>query len=105
MPPRWGAIFRARRKGEEHAGVGREKAEGGRQDADHGPGNTIYANLLSDHLGIGIVALAPKRVRKNGDMVGLTGGFFFGENTSDGRAERKSREKIRRYAHGLLAFC
>jgi hypothetical protein len=50
-------------------GVGREKAEGGRQDADHGSGNTVYANLPSDHMGIGVVSLPPKCVGKNSNMV------------------------------------
>src|SRR5690242_21813745 len=60
MPPRWQPIFRARGKREEQTGIGREKAEGGRQDADHGPGNSVYTNLLSDHIGIGIESLSPK---------------------------------------------
>src|SRR5260370_37198972 len=98
------AIFRARCKREEHPSIGREKAKGARQDADHSSGNTVYTNLPSDHIGIGVVSLPPKRVGKNGNVVGLTSGFVFCESASDHGAERKGREKIRRYSHGLLAF-
>ena len=104
MPLQGSAIFRARCKGEEQPGVGGEKAEGGRQHADHGSGNSVYTNLPSDHIGIGVVLLPPKCVGKNGNMVGFRSGFFFCESASDRRAEPKSREKIRRYSHGLLAF-
>src|SRR5208282_4138721 len=99
------AIFRARCQGQEHAGIGREEAEGGRQDADHGSGNTVYTNLLSEHIGIGVELLTPKCVGKNGDMVGIGSGFFVCEGASDRWAEAKSREKIWRDAHGRLAFC
>ncbi len=104
MPLQGRAIFRARCKGEEHAGIGREKAEGGRQDADHGSRNAVYTNLPSDHIGISVVSLPPKCVGKNGDIIGFRSGFFFCESASDRRAEPESREKIRRHAHGLLAF-
>jgi len=42
--------------------------EGRRQDADHRSGNTVYTNLPSDHMGIGVVSLPPKCVGKNGNM-------------------------------------
>src|SRR5271154_5371777 len=79
------------------------KREGGRQDADHGSGNTIYTNLPSEHVGIGVVSLPPKLVGKNGNMVGLRSGFLVCESASDHGAEPERREKIRRYAHGRLA--
>src|SRR5258707_8340197 len=104
MPARWRAIFRARCKGQEHPGIGREKAEAGRQDADHRSGNAVYANLLSNQVGIGVVSLPPKRVGKNGNVVGFGSGFLVRESASDRGAEPKSREKIRRHAHGLEAF-
>src|SRR5207253_2424848 len=104
MPPRWRAIFRARCKGQEHPGIGREKAEAGRQHADHRSGNAVYTNRLSNHLGIGVVSLPPKRVGKNGNVVGFGSGFLVRESAPDRGAEPKSREKIRRHAHGLKAF-
>src|SRR5882762_1643310 len=104
MPLQGSAIFRARCKREEHRGIGREKAEGGRQDADHSSGNAVYANLPSDHIGIGVVSLPPKCVGKNGNVVGFGSGLLIRESASDRGAEPKSREKIRRHAHGLEAF-
>src|SRR5712671_2935552 len=104
MPLQRRAIFRARCKREEHPSIGREKAEGARQDADHGSGNAVYTNLPPDHIGIGVVSLPPKRVGKNGNVVGFGSGFLVRESASDYRAEPKCREKIRRYSHGLLAF-
>jgi len=104
MPLQGRAIFRARRKGEEQPGIGREKAEGGRQDADHGSGNTVCTNVPSEHMGIGVVSLPPKCVGKNSNVVGFRSGFIFGESASDRGAEPESREKIGRDAHGRLAF-
>src|SRR5258708_40294066 len=94
MPPRWRAVFRARCKGQEHSSIGREKAEAGRQDANHRSGNAVYANLLSNHVGIGVVSLPPKRVGKNGNVVGFGSGFLVRESASDRgpspRVEQKS---------------
>src|SRR5712672_4074477 len=104
MPLQGSAIFRARCKGEEHPGIGREKAKGARQDADHSSGNAVYANLPSDNIEIAVVSLPPKRVGKNGNVVGFGSGFLVRESASDHRAERKGKEKIRRHAHGLEAF-
>src|ERR1700716_3273635 len=104
MPLQGSAIFRARCKREEHPCIGREKAKGARQDADHSSGNAVYTNLPSDHIGIGVVSLPPKRVGKNGNMVGFGSGFLVRESAPDRGAERKGREKIRRYSHGLQAF-
>src|SRR5882757_10132551 len=104
MPLQRRAIFRARCKREEHPGIGREKAKGARQDADHSSGNAVYANLPSDHIGIGVVSLPPKRVGKNGNVVGFGSGFLVRESASDRGAEPKGREKIRRHAHSLELF-
>src|SRR5882757_6007080 len=104
MPLQRRAIFRARCKRKEHPGIGREKAKGARQDADHSSGNAVYTNLPSDHIGIGVVSLPPKRVGENGNVVRFGGVFLVRESASDHRAERKGKEKIRRHAHGLEAF-
>src|SRR5712671_6036857 len=104
MPLQRRAIFRARCKRKEHPGIGREKAKGARQDADHSSGNAVYTNLPSDHIGIGVVSLPPKRVGENGNVVGFGSGFLVPESASDRGPEPKSREKIRRHTHGLEAF-
>src|SRR5258706_14043499 len=47
---------------------------------------------------------SPKRVGKNGNVVGFGSGFLVRESASDRGAERKGKEKIRRHAHSLQAF-
>src|ERR1700683_5380046 len=104
MPTRRLAIFGPRRKREKQPRIGGEKAETGREDADHGSGNTVYANLLSEHMGVGVELLVPKCVGKNGDVIGFRSAFLICECASDHGAERESKEKIRRDAHGGVEF-
>src|SRR5258707_13612134 len=78
--------------------------EAGRQYADHVFWNTVHANLLADHMWVGVEALPPIEVSQNGDVVSLIGGLRFRESAPECGPDTEGGEKLRRHYRDLPAF-
>src|SRR5436190_19538468 len=105
MPLRRRSIFRTRCKRKIHFGIRGEEVKTGRQDPDHGFGKSVDADLPSDHVSVGMKMFSPIVIAENGDSMVLRVRLRFRESASKGRTSAKGREKLRRYAGDLLAFC
>jgi hypothetical protein len=89
MPLRGTTIFRARRERKVQARLRGEEAEARRQDADHGVPDSVYAELPTDYVEVGVEVLPPVGVGENHNFVGLKRGFLVRETASDHRTGPK----------------
>src|ERR1019366_7733977 len=72
--------------------------------AGHGFRNAVHADLVADHVRIGVEALAPIDVGQNGDVVGFIGSFGFRESAPETRPDTERSEKLGRDPRDLRAF-